>query len=395
MKTHTLRYALLGIIAIVAVVAVGVLSIAQFNRAFDSSVPLTVDSPRAGLLLTTGNEVKMRGVTVGRIESVSVTTTGARLGLGIFPGELHLIPSDVTARIVPPTLFGDKYVELAAPQQPADGSSTMTPIAAHATIDADHVTVEINDTFANLVALLNATQPSKINAALTALADALDGRGDQLGDLISQLDTYLRQINPSLGTLSTTLPLAKSVLGTYSDLTPNLLQTARDLTTTSNTIQANKTSLDAFLLSLTAVSKKVTPFLQANDQPLLTALGVLETPLKTLARYSPEFPCFFKALADTGLPLASQAIGGVKPGLNLLAQLLPPEAPYSYPKDLPVVKADTGPRCYDLPNVPLDTKFSVTEFDTGVAPYADETAPGISLPLLLKVLFGTATGAGS
>jgi phospholipid/cholesterol/gamma-HCH transport system substrate-binding protein len=387
MTTHNVRYAGYGLGFILGVVAIVTLSIMQFNRAFTTSVPLSLHSTRAGLLMTTGADVKMRGVTVGHVDGISATAGGAVLDLAITPEQLHLIPSDVRAQIIPPTFFGGKYVELSAP-----AGDHHDAIAAHATIDATHVTVEINDTFAHLMQLLDATQPAKVNAALNALATTLQGRGNEAGQLLTKIDTYLRQINPALGTLDRDLPPASSVLNTYADVAPNLLRTANNVSTTSDSIQSNRASLDAFLLSLTSVSNKTTSFVQANEKNLGTALDVLQPATRVLAEYAPELPCFFQGLANA-LPLAESAVGGKQPGLGVLSQFLPPETPYKYSKDLPTIGADIGPRCYGMPNIPNGKQIPHQIFNVGTDPYAnDSSTPGFTQQSLLELLFGPLTG---
>jgi phospholipid/cholesterol/gamma-HCH transport system substrate-binding protein len=388
MNTHRLRYSLYGVTFIVALVGLVVLTILQFNRAFTSTVALRVHAPRAGLLLTSGSAVKLRGVTVGRVDSLTPTAQGADLGLAMTPDEMHLIPANVIAHIVPPTVFGGKYVELIDPAHPAT-----RPIAEGATIDASHVTVEINDTFAHLMSLLRATKPAAVNAALSGLAGALQGRGDELGRMIVTIDAYLREINPELPTLRTDSVLGRSVLNTYTGVTPKLLQLANNASTTGDTVVANKASLDAFLLSLTSVAHRTTTFVQQNQSNLLTTLNVLQPTTRVLAEYAPEFPCFFRALVYPAIPLAEDAIGGKMPGLGVLAQFLPPQPAYRYPRDLPVVAADAGPHCYGLPNIPMGKQNPHKVFNTGPDPYAGQSPKGgFTMQNLLELFFGPIHG---
>ena len=382
MTTHRVRYSLYGVAFIIGVIALVVLSIAEFNRAFTSTTTVHLRAPRAGLLLDDGSAVKLRGVTIGHVDGIAATATGADIELGIEPGELHLIPADATARIVPPTLFGGKYVELTA------GGAGGGHLSADATIDVSHVTVEINDTFAHLMQLLDATQPAKVNAALTGLATALQGRGAEAGALLTKIDTYLHQINPALGNLDRDLPLARSVLGTYARAAPALLKTAANLSTTADTIENNRASLDAFLASLTTVSDRTTAFVTRNRRNLTTTLDLLQPATETLAEYAPELPCFFKGL-KFALPLAESAVGGKQPGLGVLTQFLPPEKPYAPGTDLPKVAADVGPDCYGLPNIPNGRQIPHRIFDVGTDPYAsDSPTGGFTLPELVELLFG-------
>ena len=69
MTTHRLRYSIYGVAFIVCVSSVlVVLTIAEFNRGFTASSPLHLKTSRVGLLLDDGSAVKMRGVTVGRVD---------------------------------------------------------------------------------------------------------------------------------------------------------------------------------------------------------------------------------------------------------------------------------------------------------------------------------------
>ena len=50
----------------------------------------------------------------------------------------------------------------------------------------------------DLYPLLRTVQPAELNYTLTAIADALEGRGEAIGDNLVVLDGYLKRINPQL-----------------------------------------------------------------------------------------------------------------------------------------------------------------------------------------------------
>ena len=71
-NAHKVRYAGYGVLFIVFLVAIVVLSIAEFNRDFQASTSLRVRAPRAGLLLDDGSasprvRAAIRGGAVGAI----------------------------------------------------------------------------------------------------------------------------------------------------------------------------------------------------------------------------------------------------------------------------------------------------------------------------------------
>ena len=118
-------------------------------------------------------DVKIRGVIVGEVLGFTATDQGAKVRLGIFPGQMHTIPTNVTGAIVPKTLFGEKYVSLVVPGDPAS-----TPLKPGATITRTRVPVEVQQVLADLYPLLRTVQPADINLTLNAISTALEGRGD-------------------------------------------------------------------------------------------------------------------------------------------------------------------------------------------------------------------------
>lgn len=105
-------------------VAVAVLALALIltfvRHSGDPGLLLSAEFDRAGLNVRVDDEVRVRGVPVGRIAEIEVTDDrGATYHLELEPDTA--IAADSGARIVPKTLFGDKFVELDG--APADGAT--------------------------------------------------------------------------------------------------------------------------------------------------------------------------------------------------------------------------------------------------------------------------------
>ena len=97
------------------------LSVATYNKAFDGHVTATIQAPRTGMQLNVGGDVRMNGAIVGRVSGVDATTDGAEVEVQLDGDDADRIPDTATARILPTTLFGQKYVELTSPADPGDG----------------------------------------------------------------------------------------------------------------------------------------------------------------------------------------------------------------------------------------------------------------------------------
>ena len=330
------RHSVLGAAFVVAVLAASALVAAQFQGALDRVVPITVLADRAGLLMDHGAEVKVLGVTVGTVRSVTPTADGAELAVGLYPDEAVKVPADVKANVVPLTIFGAKYIELIRPAQPSP------PIRAGAVIGGSRVAVEINETFEHVLGQLKAIEPSKFNLALTAVADALRGNGDKLGELSTNLDGYLGQINPSLPALHDDLTKAPAVLDTYTAVVPDAIRIGDNLGATSDTLVS--APLTTFLLSLTKFGNQSGDFLGRLDQPLTEALQISRPTAGLLADYAAMFPCLFQ-----GLDLNRQLLSRNKDsGLHVDIAVGPGAKPYQYPQDLPQIRPGTGPSCHGM-----------------------------------------------
>ncbi len=104
-----------GLAFVTVVVLLVGLAIAQYAGAFRSSVPVLLKADHAGSQLNQRADVKVRGMIVGRVDSITSTGDGADIMLGIDPDKIDQIPQNVTARLLPKTLFGEKFVALDPP----------------------------------------------------------------------------------------------------------------------------------------------------------------------------------------------------------------------------------------------------------------------------------------
>lgn len=383
------RKTLYGIAFVAIIAGVIAATIASYKGAFQSTVPVDVHTDRAGLTLAHGAPVKYRGVQVGHVDKVTTDGRTVDVRLAMNSGDVRMVPASVTAQIVPPTAFGGKYVQLTSAT-----NADATPMAAGDVIEATKVTVEINDAFENLTQVLDAARPAQVDQALTAVASAVDGRGRLIGDLITQTDTYLRALNPSLQTLSTDLGRTDDVVDTYARSEHDLVNTFANLGTTSQTLVRQQASLKALELSLTSFSGKADSLLKQTRHGIVTSLTTVRPVSDVLARYSPELPCLVFGLASAN-KLAEAAVGGTNPGVTTITRLVPGADPYTYAKNLPLLGEDSGPHCFGLPYVtPAEASQPQPVFHTGANPYATGTSTATKRASL-RALFGQLAGGST
>ena len=84
MKPNTVRV-LAGLGTVIAIAAVVALAVSLFRGSFTETVPVTVISDRAGLVMNPEAKVKMRGVQVGKVSSIESKPDGtAAIHLAMF-----------------------------------------------------------------------------------------------------------------------------------------------------------------------------------------------------------------------------------------------------------------------------------------------------------------------
>lgn len=382
MKPST--YRLIGVGFVAVLLALIWLTKAAFEQQLTSSRTISLLADRAGLMMVPGNGVELRGVNIGRVQAVTSTSYGVRLALAIQPRYFNLIPANATAQIIPPTAFGPKYVSLQVPATPS------APIAEGAVIANQHVTVEANQAFSELLDTLNAAKPSLVNSALNSMADALNGKGAQMGQLITAANRYLTELNQVAPAMSVDIQRARSVLTTYRQVTPNLLSIMRNATVTSRTVTEQSAAIDSLLLELGASADTSRAFLSANEAALVRTVNLLAPTTRLLADYAPMLSCTIEGMAyfnKQSIP----ALGGNQPGVATNTRLFPSQNPYLTPQNLPKIAATNPPACYGLPIVkPSQIKGPHIVANTGANPW--QTATTTTLPGLSNTLFGVLAG---
>ncbi|WP_333894472.1 MCE family protein [Mycolicibacterium gadium] len=363
MNSITAR-ALAGLAGLVAIVVVFALAIGLFRGSFTETVPVTVISDRAGLVMNPDAKVKMRGVEVGRVASVATRPDGqAVLKLDMNPSQLHLIPSNVGVDITSTTVFGAKFVDLLPPSNPETQR-----LHGGQVIEGRHVTTEINTVFQRLVTVLDKIDPAKLNETLGAVATAFDGRGEKIGRSLEDFNAFLAKINQSLPNLSRDIEASVPAFTAYGDAAPDLIGTFDNSIKLSNSIVEEQQALDEFLISSIGLADIGNDVIGGNRQALTDLLHVLVPTTSLLGEYHEMLACGIGALVpfvNAGNFQYSHILFNA--GLTLGTER------YRWPEDLPKVAASTGGRSFckelGLPDVPPEFRVPFLVSDSGSNPF--------------------------
>jgi phospholipid/cholesterol/gamma-HCH transport system substrate-binding protein len=327
-------------------------SIAIYQKVFTPVTMVTVKADRAGLQLPKYGDVRVHGVLVGQVRSVSQDGSQAVIKLGLEPAAAKKIPDNVSVEIRPTTLFGQKYVSLVDPAEPSGRS-----LHDGSVIPASRVTtnVELQQVLATLFPLLRSIRPGDLNSTLYALATALQGRGEKLGRTIDQLDSYLTAMNVQLPSLRKDLQLLADVSNTYGLAAPDLVDVLKNATTTAHTLTSKQQELRAFLTSMTTLSQVSTRVLTTNEQGIIRESELAAPLAGLLDTYSPEFTCLLQGLDRYTGRLAEIFKGGrVRQSMSFDAVQRPAYTEADRPE---YGEIGHGPWCLGLPNPKVPSGF--------------------------------------
>ena len=257
----------------------------------------------------------------------------------------------MNAKIVATTVFGEKYVSLAVPAQPASQH-----LQDGAVITRTQVSTEVEKVLSDIYPLLRSIQPAQLNYTLNALATALDGRGEELGQTLTTLDGYLKKVNPQLPLFIDDLQKSATVARTYDDVLPQVADILRNTITTTSTLQNHSAQLHDLFTNVTEFSNTADAFLAANGDNLIQLGQVSEPTVGTLARYAPEFPCLLAGM-DNLRTRVDSAFRNYTLHIDVVTL---PRQPRGYtPADAPTFHEDRGPACGHLPNPPWDAQHPI------------------------------------
>lgn len=318
---------------------------AFFTKAFVDYDTVTLKTTTTGVNLPQNADIKLRGMIVGEVRSVSPDGDGVKLELGMNPKFIKDVPQGVTAQLIPKTLFGEKYVALIPP---ADAVAGGPSLQAGDTITKANVPIEVETLLNDLYPLLDAVDPANLSYTLSAVSTALEGRGTELGKTLVTLNSYLTKVNPDVPQLVTDLTKLGTVADGYTKAMPDLGRLLRNTVVTGNTVVAKKAQLTAFFDEGTQLADTLTAFTNESGADLVQLAKDGRPVLEMIDDYSVTFPCFLKSMATLIPRLDSAFRDGM---LHINVELVEQTNAYSADENVDASKAkfddasrDPGPK---------------------------------------------------
>ena len=270
----------LGVVVVAA--AATVVSVRAAGGDFSGDYRLTAYFPRAGEGLEPGSEVVDRGVQVGRVASISLSGTRARVTLLLDPG--FRVPVGTKATIAPVNLFGAEQVALSPPA----GSRGGRDLAPGAVLTDTATSDQLGDLFTAAAPLLQRITKENLATVVGELAQASNGEGPRIRASIDAGASLAAE-------LDRTLADQLAALDSFSSFTAAL---APDGTSLNGLSKAENVALPAFnreatdyaqlLAHLTAFSSELARLLADYHPTIDTLLTDGANPARVLTAQQTE-----------------------------------------------------------------------------------------------------------
>jgi virulence factor Mce-like protein len=345
---RVVRQRLQGVAFLVVLALLLGLSVAAYQKAFTEVARVTLETDTAGNQLQEASDVKMRGVIVGDVREVKASADGATIELAIEPEYLSEIPADVTVRLLPKTLFGERFVALEMPDNPSPERLADGDVIGQ---DRSQNAIELQRVIDDTLPLLQAVEPQDLSYTLGSVAEALRGRGDKLGSNMAATGEYFGEINTVLPQLQADISGLADFADTYQGAADDLLAVLDNLAITNTTIVDQEEQLRRTFTVVASSSNEFAGFLEVNEQNIISLAETSRPVLGVFAEYSPVYPCLLEGLARS-VPRIGETFGADgDPALNLNIQIsFPPRNPYM-PGDQPAYLDQSGPDCRGLDTI--------------------------------------------
>lgn len=336
----------LGLAGVVMLVVAGLLLyllMLRYIGYFEDKVDVTA------LLTTTGDglppqaDVKFRGVIIGAVAEVDIAAKGEiqHVDMDLDPHFAKGIPSNVTARVIPASIFGVTAVEF------VDNGPAPAGLHNGAAIpeDTSEGTIALQSTLTTLRNVLDHIQPQKLGRVLGTLADAFDPEARVPGSTIERLDTWLTTIDAAIPDLGKLLgDFGKATAG-LNQSAPELIDVLGESVTTAKTLTDRRANLVALLTTASGTVDTVNAlFARSPDAGKELTVGLNQL-FGTLAA-DPEAIPFTAANLNTALhKLATTFHWGPKKQMVWSMDISTTPFQQYTAKDCPHYADMYGPRC--------------------------------------------------
>lgn len=237
--------------------------------------------------LVPGADVRISGVTVGKVEAVSNRGINSLVTMDI-QSQYAPLPLDTRAILRVKTLLGEGYVELSA----GNRRGRSFPDGAH--IPTDHV--QQTQSLDQVLGAFNKTTQRNFVAVVTGTSSALAGEGQNLNNSLGNLDPTVTELTAMVGVLNQQQSSVRQVISGGATVLGTLGRRGAELQTLIRAGDQVLSSTAARNSALSAAVDALPPFLGRLRTTLRALNGTLTLAKPSLDALAPVAPLLTPAL---------------------------------------------------------------------------------------------------
>lgn len=261
-----------GLAAIVVVIGIATALVAKATGGFEGSSDVYVGVPVSAGLITTQSPVRYHGVNVGRIADIESGAETSTVRLAVDSDLISQIPSTVVVRVVPRTFFGDIYLQLVDPAGAGGSGAAGLARGDEIRMDDSAGATALYGVFKRIVELFSQLKPEQMQSALTAISQALHGRGDAIGATIDDLSAVTADLTPALTEFLDATPQFTTVMESLHEATPDIVSALSSAAAVSRTMVEHSEPIAATTAALAGLAGALTAFMSDQRGNLVTVL---------------------------------------------------------------------------------------------------------------------------
>lgn len=248
--------------------------------------------------------VTFRGVQVGKVSAVHLEPTRVVVDMAIKQGTQ--IPVNATASVKELTAAGEQYMDLVPPttDPPYLRSGYTIPV------DRTSVPVSIGQLLNTVNSLVNSLSASDLNTLSRALAEGLQGAGQDLRSIIMDGSTLFQALQSAAPATANLINSGNQVLSTFNETSDGFAQFSHNLNLLSQQLVQSNSDLVNLLQNGAAISTTGNQFLSQNAGPTISLLQDLGTLSNLSFVREPAFQALFEVLPLFSQDIASTSTNG-------------------------------------------------------------------------------------
>jgi phospholipid/cholesterol/gamma-HCH transport system substrate-binding protein len=235
-----------------------------------------------------GDEVRVVGVPVGTIESITPRASDVKVVMKVRDGVK--LPADARAIVIAPNLVSARFVQFT----PAYTSGPVMADGAQVGLDRTGVPVEWDEVKEQLTQLSTQLGPQvdsvqgPLSAFVNQAADTFDGNGDSFRNALRELSQTAGRLGDSRTDLFGTVRNLQVLVNALSNSNEQIVQFSNHVASVSQVLADSSQDLDQTLGALNQALADVKGFLNQNNSALIAQIGKLTDFTTLLTQHSDD-----------------------------------------------------------------------------------------------------------